>query len=381
MDGQSRADDPVEAMQAAADDLSARRSQVAEIGTEELRALAEAYHDVATILDRYEAQATDRDDFQGYVEFRDTLSNRLESVPADVRHGEAFIEANETLTTGVTSSLSASDFDRAREQLRPAREDAALLDSLQDATETYRHARRALKERADEVEREIERLERVLELGEADIDAPVHELRAPIDSYNEMVQTAFQRFVSDEPSRSVLGWLQRVESYPLVETPAVPDRLTDYVETATVGDEPIATLVEYAGYSRSKLDHYVDDPQAFSAAVGANTRFLDTLDASALTVSWPPAPAAELRWRTKELVSVVSRFADDDVVARAREVHELTHDESFDRLRDAAVAREELTDDQRDRLRRGAVADELDARRDEYDRLRSCIDDHPPLDE
>ncbi|AHZ24428.1 hypothetical protein BM92_16050 (plasmid) [Haloferax mediterranei ATCC 33500] len=381
MDGESREADPVESLQAAASTLSRRRAQIDEIGFGEVRTLSEAYHDVAAILDRHEEKATDQDDFQGYVEFRDALSNRLEAVPADVRHGDAFIEANETLTTRVTSSLSSSDFERARDQLRPAREEAELLDSLEEAEESYRRARHALKDRESEVKSRIDRLERVKELGEADIDAPVHELRDLIESYNDAVEAAFEQFIREKSAREVLTWLETAESYPLAETPAPPERLCEFLETAAIGDESVATLVEYAGYSRSKLDHYVDDPKTFSAAVGTNKRFLETLDADPLTVSWPPAPASTLRWRTKELVAVVSRFADDDVVAHARKVHELTHGREYERLRDAAVAREELTEDQRDRLRRGAVSDELETLRDEYDRIVSCLDEHPPLDD
>ncbi|MCO8265911.1 hypothetical protein NKF06_04775 [Haloferax sp. AB510] len=373
------ADDPVAALRTAADILRGRREAVDEIGREELRTLASAVGDVSGILDRYEEQATD--DLEGYVAFREALSNRLEEVPADVRHSDAFIDANDSLTTGITSSLSASDFEQARRELAPAREEAALLDELDEAKDDYRNAHRRVQERADELDARIERLERVERLGEVDIDAPVDELRDPIERYDDAVTEAFDRFRAESPAREVLAWLAAAESYPLVETPSPPERLREYLETAAIGDEPIPTLVEYAGYSRSKLDHYVDDPKRFSAAVGTNKRFLETLDADPLTVSWPPEPASELRWRTKELVAVVSRFAGDEAVARAREVHELTYDESYDHLRTAAVARAELTEDQRDRLRRGVVADELASAREERERVRDCLDAHPRLDE
>ncbi|RDZ42375.1 hypothetical protein C5B91_14855 [Haloferax sp. Atlit-10N] len=373
------ADDPVAALRTAADTLRGRRETVDEIGREELWTLSSAVSDVTGILDRFEERATD--DLEGYVAFRETLSNRLEEVPADVRHSDAFIAANESLTTGITSSLSASDFEQARRELGPAREEAALLDELDEAKDDYRSARRRVQERADELDARIERLERVERLGEVDIDAPVDELRDPIERYDDAVAEAFDRFRAESPAREVLAWLAAAESYPLVETPSPPERLREYLETAAIGDEPIPTLVEYAGYSRSKLDHYVDDPKRFSAAVGTNKRFLETLDADPLTVSWPPEPASELRWRTKELVAVVSRFAGDETVARVREVHELTYEESYDRLRDAAVARAELTDDQRDRLRRGVVADELASAREERERVRDCLDAHSRLDD
>lgn len=137
------ADDDVAALRTAADTLRGRREAVDDIGREELRTLASAVRDVTEILDRYEERATD--DLEGYVEFREALSDRLEEVPADVRHSDAFIDANESLTTGITSSLSASDFEQARRELDPAREEAALLDELDEARDDYRSAGRRLR--------------------------------------------------------------------------------------------------------------------------------------------------------------------------------------------------------------------------------------------
>ncbi|ELK47468.1 hypothetical protein D320_20269, partial [Haloferax sp. BAB-2207] len=55
--------------------------------------------------------------------------------------------------------------------------------------------------------------------------------------------------------------------------------------------------------------------------------------------------------------------------------------ESYDRLRDAAVARAELTEDQRERLQRGVVEEELADAREERERVADCLDANPPLDD
>ena len=373
--------DLVSELQTAATRLDDRREAVEAVGRDELRALANAYHDIEDILNRFEERATDPDDFQGYIEFREALTERLESIPADIRHSEAFIEANDAVTTGVTSSLSSSDFERARTHLADVRADVELLDSLEDAEDTYRSTRRTLHAAKSDLESRIDRLERIETLGAADIDAPVDELRTPIERYNERVTDAFERFVRESPARDVVEWLSTTESFPLVETPSPPPRLETYLNSAPIGDEPIPKLVEYTGYSRSKLDHYVDRPQEFDAAVSTNSQFLRRIDEEPLTISWPPAPASTVRWRARELVSVVGRFADDDVVADARTVRQLVERTDYDRLREAAVAREELTDDQREKLRRGVVSEELSSVRDEYERVVSCLDAHPPLDD
>jgi hypothetical protein len=134
-------------------------------------------------------------------------------------------------------------------------------------------------------------------------------------------------------------------------------------------------VLEYAGYSRSKLSHYVDDPDEFRRQVARNETYLSRLDATPLTVDWPPPSAAQLRHEAGELVAVVARFADESVVARARSVRDLTFRDDYDRLRRSAVARDELTEAERDRLASGAVADELARLRDERDRLRAALDD------
>ncbi|WP_396613535.1 hypothetical protein ACH9L7_16480 (plasmid) [Haloferax sp. S1W] len=377
----SDADDAVESLRRAAQRRREKRERVAEIGEEELRRVADAADDVETVLSRYEERATDRDDLQGYIDFRESLSSVLESLSSEIRHADAFVEANNALTTGVTSTLSSSDFEHAREALEPVRTDAALLDSWQSARDEYKKARRAVKDRKRELREQIDRLERVRELGAADLDAPTQNLREPIEAYNDAVTEAFDEFLADAPARNVLEFLETTTAYPLVEFPALPARLRDYLESTSIGSEPVSVLVEYADYSPSKLDHYVADSQSFQSAVGTNTRLLATLSADPLTISWPPKSASALRWRARELVAVVGRFADEETVAQARTIRALTERDDYSRLRDAAVARESLTEDQRARLQRGEVEAELETKRAEVERTEAALDEYLPLDE
>ncbi|KTG20896.1 DUF7118 family protein [Haloferax profundi] len=376
--------DDVKSVRAAARKLDETRTAVEDRGKAELQTAAEALDNVERILDQYESRATDRDDLKGYVQFREALSDTLDEIPPDVSHSESFIEANDILTTGITSTLSTSDFAQAREALEPVRQDAQLLESWKTAREEYERARYAVEQRHRDVGEQIDELEELLALGEADLDLSTDELSEPIEAYNEAVTTAFDQFLGVAPAREVLALLATAESYPLVELPSPPRRLRTYLDTAEIGSEPVRRLTELASFSRSKLDHYVDDPETFSAAVGTNQTFLSQLSdaADSLTISWPPAPAKELRWRTRELVAVVGRFADDSTVARARSVFRLASNSEgeFDRLRATAVARERLTDEQRAKLERGAIEAELDTLRAESRQLESCLEQHEPID-
>ncbi|PSP56537.1 hypothetical protein BRC82_01920 [Halobacteriales archaeon QS_1_67_19] len=134
----------------------------------------------------------------------------------------------------------------------------------------------------------------------------------------------------------------------------------------------------YAGYSNSKLDHYVADPTALKRAVATNETYLKRLDAGPLQLSWPPRPAAELAWRLDELVSVVARFAPEDVVAALRDVQSTVRDEAeFERLRTVAEAKAELTPTEREKLASGAVADELETLRRQKTDLEDALESHP----
>lgn len=340
-------------------------------------AVADAYEAVERVLDRWEERATDWDDFEGYVEFRDDLSETLSSIPEDVPESDAFVEADRHVkTSGVSKSLKERDFEAAREALEPARRYAETRRELRDAEETYRAAYKTVQDRRDELDARVADLERLAELADADLDAPVEELRDPIDSYNDSVATAFRDFRRNAPVRDLLGVVAVASEYPLVSWEQPPEELSTYVRERPAGEYTLEELLEYADYSRSKLDHYVDDADLLKRRVATNRRYLERLSPDPLRVEWPPAEAAVLRRRADELVSLVSRFADEETVAALRTVQSLTRREDFERLRTAAVARAELSEEERRRVERGDVASELAAAREEYERVEQALDEY-----
>ena len=115
-------DDAVAELAAAADRLERLREHPP-VYREAVDPVADAHESVLEVLDRWEERATDWDDFRGYVEFRDDLSETMSSIPEDVPEGDAFLEADGHVKTGgVSTSLTIEDFDVAREALAPARE-------------------------------------------------------------------------------------------------------------------------------------------------------------------------------------------------------------------------------------------------------------------
>jgi hypothetical protein len=368
--------DRLDHLEAAARELERAEAAVAAEGEAALREVADAYESFLAFIDENDGKATGsgREAFQAYVNFQDELVNRVERLPDDLLARDAFEAVGDQLDK---RRLSPDDMERAREALTPAAEQAALLEERVDARQRYRQARGAVQARLREVDSAVAERERLLEFADADLDADISALRDPIRAYNEAVRTGFREFKRSAPARAVLDVLDAAADYPLVGLEPAPDRLAAYLRTAPVGESSVSRLVELANFTPSKLAHYVEDPDRFRATVGANRTYLDRLDAGPLTVDWPSPPAGELRFRARELVAVVDRFADEAPVARLHALRDLTRRSDYGRLRRAAVVQERLDADERDRLRSGAVEQELETLREERERLQGALDAHP----
>jgi hypothetical protein len=365
--------DPVERLEAAETDLGAARERVAEFGEAELERLADAHEEFTQLLTRYEEPATGDGNFETFIEFQGKIATLVERLPEDLLLREVFEECDEHLQQ---RRLSASDFEHVREQLAPVADMVARLEDREAARDEYQRARRAVRDRLRELEDRIEELRRLERLGAADLDAPTERLREPIETYNEAVTDAFAAFRREAPAREVFDVLAAATAYPLVEFAVPPEDLRSYVATHPPGTEPIPRLLEYADYSRSKLDHYVEDPGALERAVGSRETYLRRLDADPLTVAWPPPDAPTLGWRCRELTAVVNRFAPP-VVEDLRDVAALPRETDYERLRESAVAEAELTPAERERLERGTVSDDLAAARAERERLETALSEYP----
>ncbi|MFT4930613.1 MAG: hypothetical protein ACI91T_000484 [Natronomonas sp.] len=367
----------VDDLEAAAAELEAAESAVEERGEAELERIRQAYEEATGLLDSYENSATGSggENFRAYVEFQEEITTFVEGLDDDFPHREAFEAALDAVDK---RRLTEDDFAAARDALAPVREAAALLDRRDDAREAYREARRAVAKRRSELEDAIAERERLLELGEADLDAPVEALRDPIEAYNDAVRDAFETFRRTRPARDVIEFAVTAERFPLVDVPSPPDELRGYVHQKDAGDEPVPQLLEYAEYSRSKLNHYVDDPGELKRRVATHQTYLGRLDGSSLTLDWPPLGAEALRMRCDELISLVSRFAPEDVIVKLRRVRALTRDDDrYESLRNAAIAIEELGPDERERLRSGAVEAELESLREDHAAVEAGLDDNP----
>jgi hypothetical protein len=83
-----------------------------------------------------------------------------------------------------------------------------------------------------------------------------------------------------------------------------------------------------------------------------------------------------LRYRCRELTGAVNRVAPD-AVAALRAVRKLPRETDYGRLRAAAVARAELSPEERERVRSGAVEAGLERAREQRARLGEALETYP----
>ncbi len=363
----------IEALAAARRELERAEAAVEAVGEPRLRDLESTYEDFTSLLGRYEDRATGSGNFQAFIEFQERIAEFTAELPEDIPERETFEAIDDRLQK---RRLTDADFEWTRSRLEPVED---LIGRLEDRSEarhlletTKGDVRQAIRETRDR----IDRLETVRSLGAADLDAPVEALRDPIETYNESVRDAVRSFRRTEPSRDVLALFRTAERFPLVSVPEPPADLWSYLESAPVGDEPVPTLLEYADYSRSKLAHYVDSPATFARTVGGNRTYLDGIDAEPFTIDWPPPAAATIRWRGREYVAILNRFAPEETIAAFRAVYDMARaePERYARLRRTARAKTELTETERERVANGQIEDDLAAAREQLESLEAALE-------
>jgi len=349
------------------DELRRIENRIADLGRERVEAAADAYRRAHRVLDQYEEDAVGTGDFGSYVQFRGEFGEAVD-VDDDALAADAFAAADDAVDK---KRLSEGDFAAARGALDPAGEYVDLLDAYDDAVDAYRIARKETKAAKKALDSRLDALQEVAEMADADLDADVDRLREPIESYNESVREAFSSFYASASAREMFAFLDRADGTPFVDVDVPPTDLSDYVADYEAGEEPLPTLLEYADYSNSKLDHYVDDPGALRTAVAVHRTYIERLDGEPLTLDWPPAGGDELGYEIDELIPLVSRVADDETVATLRSVRELAREDDYERLRRAAEVRDALDDDGVALLERGVV----DERVRKAEQTRSIVED------
>jgi tetratricopeptide (TPR) repeat protein len=355
-------------------ELDRRQRRVEEYGEDDLGELTEAYEQFSKVLGIYQDQVTGDDgDIQTIVKFQGEIDRVMTDIPDDVLHADIFEECDEYLQQ---KWFSDSDFEHVYDQLDPLADLAEWIGDRDEALEAYRKARRDIEARLRECERELDDLDRLADLSEADLDAPTERLEEPIQQYNDAVTETFREFKRSASAREVVRFLDKMERYPLVAFESPPRDVVEYIAETPTGTEPIVTILEYTDYSRSKLEHYVEEPSKLKHAIEGHRAYLDALDGGPLTISWPPPTAEQLEYRCRELTAAVNRI-DPDVVEQLRTVQALPRETDYGRLRRSAVVRQDLSDEERERLQSGQIEADIAELRAEREQLQEALEAYP----
>ncbi len=349
------------------DELRRIEARIADLGRDRVEAAADAYRRAHRVLDQYEEDAVGTGDFGSYLQFEGEFAQAVD-VDDDAIAAGAFATADEAVDK---RRLSESDFAAAREALEPAGDYVDLLTDRDEAVDEYRVARKAAIDARRTLADRLDQLREVAGMADADLDADVERIRDPIETYNDAVREAFREFYRSASAREAFAFLDRADGTPFVDVDVPPTDLSEYVAEYGAGEEPLPTLLEYADYSNSKLEHYVDDPGALRTAVAVHRTYIERLDADPLTLDWPPKPGDELVYEIDELIPLVSRVADDETVATLRSIRDLAREAEYERLRRAAEVRNALDPQELDLLER----DVIDERLDEAERTLSLVED------
>ena len=368
----------LERLEAARERLERIEADVDDHGGEAVEEAADAYRTATKLLEDYvdRATGTGRENFKAYVQLEGQFAALVGNLPDDLRDRAAFENALDAIDK---RRLSESDFEAAHRALEPATQYADLIDERDAARDELSEARKAASMRIRTIDDEIDERERLLELANADLEAPVERLREPIEAYDAAIREAFADYRLEAAAREVFDLLERSRWYPFVGYERPPDDLREYVDESPDGEHSIPELLEYAEYSRSKLTHLVADADALKRRVATQRTYLDGIDADPLTIGWPPESAGVLRRKTREYRPFVERVGDEETVAALREVRELTFDPDYDRLQTAAQAVDQLTPAERERLADGQIAEELEDLRTERERLETALEVDDPV--
>ena len=350
---------------------------VNEYGEEQLRTVEERYETVRKLLLKYRDEATDTGirEYVSYAEFKTKFESFVSNLDDDFPRRQAFERAFDTIDK---RRLSENDFEQAHEHLKPVKQLAARLEQRETTRNKLIEARNRVEGQITETQEEISRLEQKIELGEADFDAPIEQLKGPIEIYNSAVTEAFTEIRRNQPVEKLLRVVERTRYYPLVPVKLPPKDLRSYLRKPEIRELSVSKLLEYADYSNSKLSHYVTDPREFKRHIATNRTYLKGLNADPALLDWPPDEADKLAFRVRELRSALGSLLSEEAIAALREIKEMTANRSeYDRIRNAAKATFELDEEDRRQLKDGTIQQELQRQRDLLQDLKAELESAP----
>lgn len=349
--------------------LEDAHAEITSVGVETARSTREYYDRFAALVDRYREEATGTGEFESYVAFQEKMVDLLDRIdPETVYRAEDFEHAIDRFERRI---IREKDFRRAERDLSAVRELVETIETAEELQAELEDERGRLESRRRELRSRLRTLEREIQDADRIEDVDPSELVSTIEAYNACVEDEFTEFLHSAPAIEVAGLGQKAADLPLVDVAPPDPAAVELLQSMDLGRETVPTLLEYAGYSDSKLAHYVDDPVEFRRTLPR--AWFETLSADDFSVSMDESGAV-MRYKLPELIRIVGEFADEECVGRLRKLHTLAETGEYDPMRRAHRVANDLgtTDVETLRERKSATESDLERIEERIERIESA---------
>lgn len=313
-------------------ELEESRRAVDVAGRREVEAARSIYNRLSNYIDRYEEPAKGHGDFESYLEFQSVLAEIEEELSDDVYGKEAFENA---LGRFESRTLRAKHFERAKNDLKEVQDVVESLEREEHLVDELETETGRLRKRRREIENELQDLDERISHAKEATNVEYQELKELVEKYNQRVEEEFRSYISSASAVDVARLARKLSNMPLLPTPAIEDGAVDVLESPGVKDESVDRVLEYAGYSNSKLEHYVDRPEEFRKKVPE--AWFRTADAGPFKLSLDEREGVVER-KIPELVRVISIFSGEETVRVLRKIGDLARKGEYSELRSAHKA-------------------------------------------
>ncbi|MDX1745070.1 MAG: hypothetical protein R3324_03965, partial [Halobacteriales archaeon] len=249
---------------------------------------------------------------------------------ADVTDRTAFEDALSRFDRRI---IREKDFRRARSDLTSVKQVSETLSEAEELASQLTNERGRLSSRLRKWRHDRSQVQSRLSDLEAVTDVDPEPLVAARSSYNDRVREEFDSFAETAPAIDVARVGYKARLVPLADVPPITDEAAlSVLEDAGFATETVPTVLEYAGYSDSKLSHYVDRPGSFRSQLPVS--WFETIDGEAFTIA-ADATGDDVRHRAPALVKVIDAFATPETIAELRTLRDLAARGEYDRMRRA----------------------------------------------
>lgn len=354
--------------------LETATASVEAVGEDTARDTKRYYDRLVDLMDRYEESATGTGEFQEYVAFQDALADLLSDLDrATVTDRAAFEDALDRFERRI---IREKDFRRARADLEAVRDVAEAVETADRLRRRLANDRGRLSSRLRNLEHERSRIVRHIDELESVSDVDPEPLVTAVREYNDRVRDEFTTFREEAAAIEVARVGFKARLFPLAEVPPIRDEdAIEVLASSGLGSESVPTVLEYAGYSDSKLSHYVDRPRWLREHLPVS--WFETVNGDAFAIALD-TDAGVLCHRAPALAKVIEGFANPETIARLRRLRDMAVDGSYERMRRAhRLAENRATTDVEAARRELSAVEEAIER---VERAIDRIDDMPTLD-